>query len=216
MSVAFRDFIQQVEPIKLKEPLAKTLGAFASDEAVLEYSFIDAVKMAGHVCPTVTGAYMICQEALTRLYEGEIPVRGEITITVYGEPDESVYGVMGQVFSLLTGAAPQTGFKGLWNKFKRKDLLKYVSEKTDSEAMSFVFERVDKQQSVLISFYPHKIPFAADKAMRMKELLEKVIWEAANDQEQREFQDLWIERVKLMIVERKDLDNWLKIEERRN
>ena len=101
MNVAFRDFMQQVEPIKLKEPLAKTLGAFTSDEAVLEYSFIAAVKMA-------------------------------------------------------------------------------------------------------------------DKAMRMKELLEKVIWEAANDQEQREFQDLWIERVKLMIVERKDLDSWLKIEQRSN
>jgi formylmethanofuran dehydrogenase subunit E len=216
MSVAFRDFIQLVEPIKLKEPLAKTLGAFTSDEAVLEYSFIDAVKLAGHVCPTVTGAYMICQEALTRLYEGEIPVRGEITITVYGEPDESVYGVMGQVFSFLTGAAPQTGFKGLWNKFKRKDLLKYVSEKIDSEAMSFIFERMDKQQSVLISFYPYKIPFPTDKAMRMKELLEKVIWEAANDQEQREFQDLWMERVKLMIVGRKDIDSWLKIDERRN
>ncbi len=216
MSIVFRDFIQQVEPIKLKEPLAKTLGAFTSDEAILEYSFIDAVKLAGHVCPTVTGAYMICQEALARLYEGEIPVRGEITITVYGEPDESVYGVMGQVFSLLTGAAPQTGFKGLWNKFKRKDLLKYVSEKIDSEAMSFLFERADRQQSVLISFYPQKIPFPTDKAMRMKELLEKVIWEAANDREQREFQDLWIERVKLMIVERKDIDIWLKIDERRN
>ncbi len=216
MSGAFRDFIQQVEPIKLQEPLAKTLGAFTSDKAVLEYSFIDAIKMAGHACPTVTGAFMICQEALARLYEGEIPVRGEIAITVYGEPDESVYGVMGQVFSLLTGAAPQTGFKGLWNKFKRKDLLKYVSEKTDSEAMSFLFERVDKQQSVLISFYPHKIPFPTDKAMRMKELLEKVIWEAADDKEQREFQDLWMERVKLMIVERKDIDSWLKIEQRRN
>jgi hypothetical protein len=50
----------------------------------------------------------------------------------------------------------------------------------------------------------------------MKELLEKVIWEAANDQEQREFQDLWMERVKLMIVGRKDIDSWLKIDERRN
>jgi hypothetical protein len=32
----------------------------------------------------------------------------------------------------------------------------------------------------------------------------------------REFQDLWMERVKLMIVGRKDIDSWLKIDERRN
>ncbi len=215
MSDVFQNFIKQVEPIKLKDPLAQTLGAFTSDEAVLEYSFIDAIKMAGHICPTVTGAYVICQEALARLYEEEIPIRGEIAVNVYGEPDESVYGVMAQVISLITGAAPQTGFKGLWNKFKRKDLLKYVPEKVDPEAMSFEFTRKNRNLSVLVSFYPGKIPFPVDKSMQIKKLLEKVIWETADDQEQRGFQDLWLEKVKLMIVERKDIDNWLKIEERR-
>jgi len=214
MSDVFRDFIQQVEPIKLKEPLAMTLGAFTSDEAVLEYSFIDAIKMAGHVCPTVTGAYVICQEALARLYEGEIPIRGEIAVKVYGESDEGVYGVMGQVITLITGAAPQTGFNGLWNKFKRKDLLEFVPEKVDLDSMSFEFKRMDREQSVLISFYPGKIPFPTDKSMRIKELLEKVIWETADNREQREFQVLWIEKVKLMIADRKDIDNWLKIEKR--
>lgn len=213
MSDIFRDFIQQVEPIKLKEPLAKTLGAFTSDEAVLEYSFIDAIKMAGHICPTVTGAYVICQEALARLYEGEIPIRGEIAVKVYGEPDEGVYGVMAQVISLITGAAPNTGFNGLWNKFKRKDLLKYVPEKVDPQAMSFEFKRLDTEQSVLVSFYPGQIPFPVDKSMQIKKLLEKVIWDTADDQEQRQFQDLWVEKVKLMIKERKEIDNWLKIEE---
>lgn len=214
MSAIFRDFVQQVKPIKLKEPLAKTLGAFSSDEAVLEYSFIDAIKMAGHICPTVTGAYLICQEALARLYEGEIPTRGEIAVKVYGEPDEGVYGVMAQVISLITGAAPQTGFNGLWNKFKRKDLLKYVPEKLDPDAMSFEFTRMDRKKTVLVSFYPGKISFPVEKAMKIKTLLEKVIWDTANDQERREFQDLWGEKVKFMITERKEIDNWLKIEER--
>src|SRR3989304_9437999 len=101
MTVAFRDFIDEVKPIRFKEPLAETLGAFKDRNAVLEYTFAETVKMAGHACPTVAGAYLSCQKALETLYFGEIPVRGEISVTVYGEPDEGVYGVMAQVFSLL-------------------------------------------------------------------------------------------------------------------
>ena len=113
MSDEFRDFFYTIDPIKLREPLAETLGAFKAGEGILEYSFIETVKMAGHACPTVSGAYLCCQEALNLLYPGEIPVRGNIEITIYGEPDEGVYGVMGQVFSFVTGAAPISGFKGL-------------------------------------------------------------------------------------------------------
>ena len=56
MSNQFRDFLYDVKSVKFKEPLAETLGAFKENEAVLEYTFIEAVKMAGHACPTVTGA----------------------------------------------------------------------------------------------------------------------------------------------------------------
>ena len=56
MSNIFRDFLYDVKPIKFKEPLAETLGAFKEDGPDLEYTFIEAVKMAGHACPTVTGA----------------------------------------------------------------------------------------------------------------------------------------------------------------
>ena len=36
MSIAFRDFIQQVEPIKLKEPLTNTLEAIKEILIILE------------------------------------------------------------------------------------------------------------------------------------------------------------------------------------
>ena len=62
-------------------------------------------------------------------------------VTVYGEPDEGVYGVMAQVFGFLTGAAPVTGFRGLGHRFKRKDLLKFNPEKIAPEAMCFEFRR---------------------------------------------------------------------------
>ena len=216
MSDIFRDFLAEVRPIRFKEPLAETLGIFKAENATLEYTFVDVIKMAGHACPTVAGAYLSCQKALERLYFGEIPVRGEISITVYGEPDEGAYGVMAQVFGFLTGAAPVTGFRGLGRKFKRKDLIKFSPGKIESQAMCFEFKRLDSGKAVLVKFYPRQIPFSEDKAKRLGELMEKVIWEAAREEEKREFQELWTGKVKDMLLGEKGIDGWLKIEERRN
>jgi len=215
MSDIFRDFFTEVKPIKFKEPLAETLGAFKEEAVVLEYTFIDVVKMAGHACPTIAGAYLCCQKALEKLHPDEIPIRGEISITVYGDPDEGVYGVMGQVFSFLTGAAPTTGFRGLGYKFKRKDLLRFTPEKIDPEAICFEFRRLDDGKAVLVKFYPGEVPFPEEKGKRSGELLEKVIWEAAKEGERKEFQELWMEKVKDMLLGRKEIDRWLKLEERR-
>ncbi len=212
MSNIFRDFLYDVKPIKFKEPLAEMLGALKENEAVLEYTFIEAVKMAGHACPTVTGAYMCCQEALDFLYPDEIPIRGNIAITIYGEPDEGVYGVIGQVFSFMTGAAPESGFKGLAHKFKRKDLLQFSSDKFDSEAMCFEFKRLDNQARVLVKFYPQKVPYPAEKTIKLNGLMKNVLWDTADDAEKKELQDLFIGKVKVMVVERKEIQNWLKLE----
>ena len=214
MSSVFRDFLMEVESIMFKEPLAETLGAFKETDAVLEYRFVDVVKMAGHACPTVAGAYLCCQEVLKRLYPGEIGVRGEISVTVYGEPDEGVYGVMGQVFSFLTGAASATGFKGLGYKFKRKDMLRFNPVKPDPSAMCFEFKRLEDGKTVLVKFYPWKVPFSGENESRLGVLLEKVIWDAAKQEERRELQDIWMQRVKVMVSERKDIGEWLKLEEK--
>ena len=216
MSDVFQDYLIQVKPIKFREPLAETLGAVKSEDAVLEYTFVDAIKMAGHACPTVAGAYLSCQKALERLYLNEIPVRGEISITIYGEPDEGVYGVMAQVFSFITGAAPATGFRGLGHKFKRKDLLQFIPDTIDPQAMCFEFRRRDTGKAVLIKFYPREVPFPEGKAKRLGELLEKVIWEAARKEERKEFQELWMEKVADMLLGQKEIDKWLKLEEGRN
>ncbi len=211
----FRDFLTEVEPIRFREPFAETLGVFTKEDAVLEYTFVDVVKIAGHACPTTAGAYVCCQEALKALYDGETPVRGDISITIYGEPDESVYGVISQVFCLLTGAAPASGFRGLGHKFRRKDLLKFNPIKIESKAFCFEFKRTDADQIVLVKFYPHKIPFPEEKSKRLAELLEKVIWEAAKEVERREFQDLWMAKVEDMLVKKTNINEWLKIEKRK-
>lgn len=214
MNSVFQESLQAVKPIRFREPLAGTLGALKDNEAVLEYSFIDVIKMAGHACPTVTAAYLVCQAALEKLYGGTIPVRGEIAVTVYGEPDEGVYGVMAQVFSFLTGAAPLSGFKGLGHRFKRKDLLRFSPEKIDPEAMCFEFSRRDNGQAVLATFYPQRIPFPEEKARQLGQLLPPVIWEAATEEETEQFQKLWMEKVEHMLMEREGIGKWLKLEER--
>lgn len=215
VSPVFTDFLEEVTPIKLREPLAETLGALKQEGTILEYTYIDVIKLAGHACPTTAAAYLCCRKALETLYPQEIPVRGEIAITVYGEPDEGVYGVMSQVFSLLTGAAAATGFRGLGHKFKRKDLIKFSPQKPDPQAMSFEFRRLDKGKTVLVKFYPQAIPFPREKSQRAGELLEKVIWEAATAEERQEFQELWMAKVKDMLLREKEIDKWLKLEEKR-
>lgn len=212
----FRKFLTEVEPIRFREPLAETLGVFAEEGAILDYTFIDVVKMAGHACPTTAGAYQCCRKALEELYPDELPVRGNIAIIVYGEQDEGVYGVIGQVFSLLTGAAPATGFRGLMHKFRRKDLLKFSAEKIDPEALCFEFRRLDNNSAVLVKFYPRRIPFAEEDAKRLGELMEKVIWEAAKDDEKKEFEDLWMKKVENIVLREEGINEWMEIEGRRD
>ena len=212
MTDAFRDFLKEVKPIRLKEPLAETLGAFTEGDAVLDYTFIETVKMAGHACPTVSAAYLVCQKALEALYPEEVPIRGEIAVTVYGAPDEGVNGVIGQVFSFLTGAAPASGFCGLGGKFGRKDLLIFSRNTPDPQAMCFEFKRLDTGRAVLARFHPRRIPQSREQAVRMSELFEKVLGETASDGERAEFQDLWMSKIRDMLVEQKEIGNWLEVQ----
>jgi len=86
----FRGFFAEVAHLQMREPFAQTLGVFKKEDAVMEYGFLDVVKMAGHACPTTAGAYLCCRQALKALYRDETPIRGDIAITVSGESDEGV------------------------------------------------------------------------------------------------------------------------------
>jgi len=50
--------------------------------------------------------------------------------------------------------------------------------------------------------------------MKLGGLLEKVIWEAAKEDEKMEFENLWMEKVKNMIIDNREINNWLQIIER--
>ncbi|MEZ5628204.1 MAG: hypothetical protein R3E34_11865 [Rhodocyclaceae bacterium] len=84
MSPAFYD---QVAPIRLRDPLAATLGAF--DEGIYEIGYREVVKLAGHSCPTVAGAFLMARRGLQALYGEALPVRGQIRVDLPAPVDEA-------------------------------------------------------------------------------------------------------------------------------
>jgi len=69
--MSYPAFYDAVARITLHDPLAEFLGA--ADKGLIEYGYVDAVKLAGHSCPTVAGAYLMTLKALARLYPDGTP-----------------------------------------------------------------------------------------------------------------------------------------------
>ncbi|MFZ3065631.1 MAG: hypothetical protein WA277_10165 [Nitrospirota bacterium] len=189
-----QDFFDKAEQIKLKDPLAVTLGAMSEDE-VFVFKYPDAVKLAGHSCPAVAGAYMITLKALKALYGNEIPVRGEIRVAVLGGPLDMAYGPISQVISFITGAAPITGFGGLGGKFIRRN--KLVFDEEHGEFNAFIFQRTDNNKTVKVAYNPSSIP--ADE--RMSDLMPLVVSGTASKDEHKAFIDMWQGKVKKVLLE---------------
>ena len=210
----FNDYLAGVEPIRLQEPLAETLGAIRRKGAPIDYTFVEVVKLAGHACPTTVSAYESCRAALKQLYPDKTPVRGEIEVTIYGAPDDGVYGVIGQIFSYLTGAAPSTGFKGLGPSFRRKDLLTYETESPDPAATCFTFRRKDNGKTVMCRIYHDNMPgLDPGQDARLGELMPRVLSGQARRDEVSEFKMLWIENIMRLFESAREKNTWLKIEE---
>lgn len=147
----YPQFFDEVEVIKVKDPLSAVLGAFANGE--YEFNYLDAVKSAGHSCPTVAGAYLITAEALKALYPDELAVRGNIKVEFKEHLEDGVAGVISNVVSQITGATDKSGFKGLAGKFARHSLMDFSS----NIASSARFTRIDNSKSVDVYYDPSSI-----------------------------------------------------------
>lgn len=101
----FPGFFAEAPTISLHDPLAQFLGA--AKGGLVTYCYADAVKLAGHSCPTVAGAYLMVRRGLQHLYGNEIPERGGIEAYLHGPRDQGTTGVIASVVTLLTGAAPR-------------------------------------------------------------------------------------------------------------
>jgi hypothetical protein len=141
--MTFPSFFAAVPTIVMRDRLAEFLGAAAG--GLIEYGYADAVKLAGHSCPTVAGSYLLSSRALQALYPDEIPLRGELRVDFRDAQESAVTGVVAAVVGLLTGAAGIGGFKGLAGRFSRRELLSFGAELPGE----IRFTRQDKGQSLL-------------------------------------------------------------------
>jgi formylmethanofuran dehydrogenase subunit E len=189
------DFFDTVPAIIMQDRLADFLGA--AEDGILEYTYLDAVKLAGHSCPTVAGAWLMCAKALKELYLDEIPQRGEIKVESAGALDEGVNGVIGTVAGLITGATNEGGFKGINGNFSRNDKLLYGADIKGE----LRFTRLDTMKSVDVSYDPSSIP---GSPLQMQ-LMQKLMMKKATPEEAKEFGRLWQERVKRVLEAGDDL-----------
>ncbi len=174
--------------ITLYDPLAKLLGA---GDGVFTYTFADTVKLSGHACPTVAGAFLMSVRAMEALYPDEIPVRGNVRITLEGTQNQGVNGPISQVFTLITGAAGENGFHGLAGRHQRYGLLEFSNQAIDG----FRFQRLDTGTSVTISYDPSSIP--PDPQMPL--LLQQVLQDQTGEEETDAFSRLWRTRVEHIL-----------------
>lgn len=187
-------FFDAVPAIVVVDPLAETLGA--AEGGVIEYRYIDAVKLAGHSCPTVAAAWLMTRAALARLYPGEMPRRGEIRVELRQALDEGVAGVIAGVAGLITGAANAGGFKGLAGRFARQDLLHFGVPMSGE----IRFTRLDSGQAVELSHRPRTVPRPA----ALSELLRNAVAPQASTADRRAFADVWQGWVRSILIEHAD------------
>lgn len=179
--------------LELFDPLGELLGA---GDGVYRYRFDDAVRLAGHACPTVAGAFVMTLRALERLYPGERPVRGGMRLTFHGPPDQGANGPFSQILTLLTGAAAENGFAGLAGQYGRKGLLRFEPG-AQSGPVAVTFERVDSGDRVTLQYDASPIPPAPE----LGEDLQQVLAGGADPAIRTRFRSAWRDRTARIVAD---------------
>ena len=187
----YPDFFDKVEAIEVQDRLSGVLGAF--EAGLYSISYLDCVKLAGHSCPTVAGAYLMVKEALAELYpNGETPQRGGVKVEMRDGKGDGVTGVTATAISFVTGAGDDGGFKGLGGDMSRKNLLSYNASITREVRLT----RLDSGSSVEVDYDPSSIM----PSPSMQPLMGKIMQNMASDGEKAEFGRLWQERVEKILL----------------
>lgn len=192
----FPAFFDQVPSITLHDPLAELLGSVPGGG--MTYGYADAVRLAGHSCPTVASAYWLGVRALRALYGEQMPQRGSIAVDLREPYAAGTTGVVASVLGLLTGAAAEGGFAGLGGQFVRRGLMRFGVD----IPTALRFTRTDTGQAVLAQAQVQGVP-GDPQAMR---LLPRCLDGSANAAERAEFGRLWQARVQRILLDHADDD----------
>ena len=189
--MAFPDWFSDIPSITLYDPLAEVLGT-ASD-GLIEYRFADAVRLTGHACPTVAGAWLTGVHGLRALYGTATPVRGDLDVCLGEAEDAGVAGVVAAVLGLLTGAAGAGGFKGLGGQFRRNQRLHF-----GEPGVSYVRLR-RRDTGAAVDCRLDLSPVPGDP--RSGPLLGAILAGEATAEERRLFGTLWQQRVRRILLD---------------
>ena len=201
-AVAFPAFYAQAPVVETFDPLAELLGA--PSDGYMDYTYADAVRLAGHSCPTVAGAFLMGRAALRILYPQGRAERGQIEVSMPAPSNHGTTGVVAQILTLLTGAAADNGFQGLAGRHARKGLLTFAS-RPDSSAVTF--RRRDTGETVAIELDTSPVPGNPNQ----RELLGAVMRGDASDIQKQAFSDSWQERVRDMLLDFADDPRMIKV-----
>ncbi len=198
MSYWLEDYINEVPVVMMRDPFLELLGQV---EGSIPYSYGEVVKFSGHSCGAVAGAWMMTVKALAWLYGDEVPVRGRVRVFAPGRPDESTVGVLGEVISYITGAAPESGFPGggFGREYNRRNLMVYpeVESGLPLHKMVWVFERLDTGEKVGVRYDVSKIEPAS--TAEWGEMGAKVARGEASEEERRDWVEYWNERARFVL-----------------
>ena len=193
--MAFPSFFSEIQPIIVHDRLAAFLGA--AEGGVIEYRYADAVKLAGHSCPTVAGAWLLTSRALTELYPYDLPERGEILVNFRAAQESGATGVMATVVGLITGAAGMGGFKGIAGNFVRRNLLDFDDLELSGEVC---FTRRDNGECITASVHLDQV--APDP--RISVLMQKLLAGERDPVIAEVFATLWQDRVRRILIDHFD------------
>jgi len=164
-------------------------------DGLYTYRFDDAVKLAGHACPTVAGAFLMAGRAVAILYPDALPQRGDIRVTLPGPVGQGVNGPISQVLTLLTGAAADNGFHGLGGRHVRRGLMTFVDD--DGAGGGVTFERISTGARVTLRYDPSPIP----PLPTMGDDLQAVLSGSADGSVRQRFRDAWRDRVERILAD---------------
>ncbi len=176
--------------ITMIEPLGNMLGAF--EDGIVEYTYLDAVKLAGHSCPTVSSTFAMLSVGLKKLYGNNIPVRGDMKVEIQGAKEDGSIGVIANVVSYITGACDEGGFKGFGGQSPRDNLLKF----NPNIKAEIILTSISNGNSVKLSVNldkvktPEKLGYYMQKASSFD----------ATDDDRKMFAELWQEKVKNVLA----------------
>lgn len=81
---------QKAGTIKVRDPKAVITGYRQAGEEIFEISLDDIGKYTGHVCAGISSGFLLTKQALKKLYpEGQMPVRGQISIAASAYTDQA-------------------------------------------------------------------------------------------------------------------------------